>query len=334
MNQAINQAKNELVIYNDQSGINIKVTFQGDTIWLTQSQIAELFGTQRPAITKHLNNIFKTSELSQKSVCSKMEHTASDGKTYKTQYYNLDAIIAIGYRVNSKKATHFRIWATTKLRDHILKGYTINEQRLKENSQAKLKELESTIKLFQSAIEAKRLSGYEKELLNIITDYTKTWILLNKYDNDNFTVEDVNKKIVYTLDYEKIKQSIEQFKIRLIKNKEATEIFGREVDYKLKALLGNIEQTFDNQTVYQSIEEKAAHLFYFAIKDHPFTDGNKRIGSLLFLLYLIENHHFYNKKGDRLIPDSTLTTLALLVAESDPSHKDIIIKLVINLIKK
>jgi prophage maintenance system killer protein len=263
-----------------------------------------------------------------------MEHTASDGKTYKTQYYNLDAIIAIGYRVNSKKATHFRIWATTKLRDHILKGYTTNEQRLKENSQAKLKELESTIKLFQKAIEAKRLSGYEKELLNIITDYTKTWILLNKYDNDNFTVEDVNKKIVYTLDYEKIKQSIEQFKIRLIKNKEATEIFGREVDYKLKALLGNIEQTFDNQTVYQSIEEKAAHLFYFAIKDHPFADGNKRIGALLFLLYLIENHHFYNKKGDRLIPDTTLTTLALLVAESDPNHKDIIIKLVINLIKK
>lgn len=334
MSETNKQSTGEMIIFNDQKGIEIKVTLEGETVWLSQAQMVELFQKDKRTISEHIKNIFKEAELSQNSVVRKFRTTAKDGKTYQVDYYNLDVIISVGYRVKSKRGTQFRIWATSKLRDHILKGYTINEQRLKENSQAKLKELESTIKLFQNAIEIKRLDGYEKELLKIITDYTKAWILLNRYDHDNLDTEGVSKKIRCTLSYDKVKDSISHFKSRLIKTKEATEIFGREVENKLEAILGNIEQTFDGVPLYQSIEEKAAHLLYFSIKDHPFTDGNKRIGALLFLLYLIENHHFYNKKGDRLIPDSTLTTLALLVAESSPDHKDIIIKLVINLIKK
>lgn len=334
MQDTNNQDRGEIVIYKDDNGPELKVTIQNESIWLTQAQIASLFGTQRPAITKHLRNIFNTAELSEKAVCSILEHTASDGKKYKTQYYNLDAIIAVGYRVNSKRATQFRIWATQRLRDYLLKGFVINEQRLKEQSQAKLKELEGAVKLLQGAVESHRLDGYEKELLNIITDYTATWVLLNKYDHDDLAIEHVTKKTVYKLDYEKVTKSIAQFKQRLLAKGEATDIFGTESGSKLQALLGNIEQTFDGGELYQSLEEKAAHLLYFAIKDHPFVDGNKRIGSLLFLLYLIHNHALYNRKGERKLNDNALAAVALLIAESRPEQKEVMVRLVVNLINK
>jgi prophage maintenance system killer protein/phage regulator Rha-like protein len=328
------ETKGEIVIYKAASGPELKVSIKDNSIWLSQAQIAELFGTQRPAITKHLNNIYKTAELSEKAVCSIMEHTASDGKTYKVKYFNLDAVIAVGYRVNSKRATQFRIWATNRLRDYVLNGLLIDQQRIKENNQAKLKELQQALHLIQGAIETKRLAGYEKELLQIITDYANTWILLNQYDNHKLDIVNVSAKAAYRLDYEKIKKSIEQFKARLVRAKQASDIFGTEVEFKLKALLGNVEQTFGGKNLYASIEEKAAHLLYFAIKDHPFTDGNKRIGSLLFLLYLVENNYLYNKKGERKINDAALTALALLVAESKPEQKDVMVKLVVNLINR
>ena len=328
------QKQGEIVIYKNESGPELRVTLQDDSIWLTQAQVALLFGTQRPAITKHLQNIFNTAELSEKSVCSILEHTASDGKNYKAKYYNLDAIIAVGYRVNSKRATQFRIWATQRLRDYLLKGFVVNQERLKEQSQAKLKELEGAVKLLQGAVESHRLDGYERELLNIITDYTATWVLLNKYDHDELKVENVTKKTVYTLDHAKVTKSIAQFKKRLLAQGEASDIFGTESGNKLQALLGNIEQTWNGKPLYPSLEEKAAHLLYFAIKDHPFIDGNKRIGSLLFLLYLIENHALYNKKGERKLNDNALVVLALLIAESRPDHKEIMVKLVVNIINK
>jgi prophage maintenance system killer protein len=257
-------------------------------------------------------------------------HIANSDKPVK--FYNLDFIISVGYRVNSKRATQFRIWATQRLRDYLLKGYVLNEQRLKERNDAKLKELQQAVNLLQSAIETKRLAGYEKELLQIITDYTKTWILLNQYDEGKLEIEKVTKKVVYKLDYEKVKKSIDQFKQRLLKNKQASNLFGQEVESKLQALMGNVEQSFNGKPVYPSIEEKAAHLIYFAIKDHPFADGNKRIGSLLFLLYLVENHRLYNKKGERLVTDNALTALALLIAESKPEQKDVMVRLVVNLL--
>ncbi len=188
-------------------------------------------------------------------------------------------IISIGYRVNSKRATQFRIWATQKLHDYILKGYLIDQQRLKENQQLKLKELEQANRLIQQALETRRLDGYEKELLNIISDYTNTWILLNQYDNNDLKIVSTTNKSGKRLDHENITKSIERFKNRLLAQKEASELFGKEVNNKLSAILGNIYQTFGKKDLYPSLEEKAAHLFYFSIKDHPFIDGNKRIGS-------------------------------------------------------
>lgn len=327
------KSKGEIVIYRSADGPEFQVKLENETIWLTQDQIAELFGTQRPAITKHLNNIFKNAELSQNSVSSILEHTASDGKTYKVQYYSLDAIISVGYRVNSKRATQFRVWATSKLRDYLLKGYLVNEKRLKENEEIKLKELQQAVGLMQQALAVKRLEGYEKELLNIITDYANTWLTFYQFDTGTLALEG-NKKNTKHLDYEQIKKSIERFKQRLVKDDEAGDLFGQEVSEKLLSLLGNVKQSLGGREVYPTLEEKAAHLLYFAVKNHPFVDGNKRIGALLFILFLVQNNYLINKKGERRINDTALTAVTLLVAESRPAHKDVMIKLIVNLINK
>jgi prophage maintenance system killer protein len=178
------------------------------------------------------------------------------------------------------------------------------------------------------------LEGYEKELLKIITDYTDTWVLLNKYDHDELVIENTTKKAVYALSYESVTKAIAQFKDRLLRKGEASDIFGQESGHKLEGLLGSIEQTWQGKPLYESLEEKAAHLLYFAIKDHPFVDGNKRIGSLLFLLYLIENHALYNRRGERKVNDNALVALALLVAESKPAQKEVMIKLIVNIINR
>lgn len=328
--------KGEIVIYKDKTGPDLRIRLQDGTVFMTQDQIALLFGTQRPAITKHLNNIFKSAELSEKSVSSILEHTAQDGKTYKVKFYNLDAIISVGYRVNSSRATQFRIWATERLKEYLVKGYAINEQRLKdlENKSLKLKELQTANNLIRQVIEAKKSEGYEKELLGIITDYTNTWFVLNGYDEGKLKVEAVTLKTAKPLVYEDIQKSIGQFKKRLMAKKEASSLFGQEVGGKLKGVLGSIHQTYNGKDLYASLEEKAAHLLYFCIKDHPFADGNKRIGSLLFLLFLIENNYLMNKKGERKINDSALAALALLIAESRPQEKEAIIALVVNLINR
>lgn len=328
------QPRSEIVIYKDAHGPELQVTFQGENVWMTQVQIAELFGTQRPAITKHLQNIFKSGELRAKAVCSILEHTARDRKIYKTQYYNLDAVLSVGYRVNSKRATQFRIWATHKLRDYILKGYLLNEKRLRENQRAKLKDLETAHKLIRQALEAKRSEGYERELLQIITDYAETWFVLNLYDEQKLAIGQVSVRAGASLEYEKVIKNIARFRQRLKSQHQASDLFGVEVSHKLESILGSIEQTYNGKFLYESLEEKAAHLLYFIIKDHPFVDGNKRIGSLLFLLYLIENRIFYNRRGERKINNGALVALALLVAESKPDQKDTMTKLIVNLINK
>lgn len=328
--------KGEIVIYKAEEGPELSVRVENDTVFMTQEQIAALFGTQRPAITKHLNNIFNSAELSENSVSSILEHTASDGKIYQVKFYNLDAIISVGYRVNSKRATEFRIWATNRLRDYLVKGYAVNVKRLKdvENLQVKLKELESVHKVFQHALENKKLEGYEKELLRIITDYANTWFVLNAYDKDELKIEDVTKRPARALNHADLQKSIAAFKKRLVAKKEASDLFGREVGGKFQGVLGSIGQTFGGKDLYPSLEEKAAHLLYFCIKDHPFADGNKRIGALIFLLFLIENNYLMNKKGERKINDTALAALALLIAESKPSDKEAMVKLVVNLINR
>jgi prophage maintenance system killer protein len=331
MAKANTHKNTEMEIYNDGRGPAITVSFENDTIWLSQQQIASLFKTDRSSVTKHIRNIIKTVELSEKSNVQFL-HIANSDKPVK--YYNLDFILSVGYRVNSQRATQFRIWATQRLRDYLLKGYAINKDRLKDENLSKVKELQTAVSVIQKAIQNKQLEGYEKEVLNIITDYANTWTLLYEYDENKIKTENGTKKIVAALDYDRVINTIEKFRARLVKDKQASDLFGREVGNKLKALLGNVEQTFDSRNLYKSLEDKAAHLLYFAIKDHPFVDGNKRIGALMFMVYLIENNRVYNKRGERIINDSTLTALALLIAESKPSQKEVMVRLVASLIVK
>lgn len=322
--------KGEVVIYKTKDGPKLDVRFEGETVWLTQSQIALLFGTQRPAITKHLNNIFKSGELNKNSVSSILEHTASDGKIYKTQFYNLDAIISVGYRVNSKRATQFRIWATKTLKDYLVKGYIINEKRL-ISTQEKFNELQEAISFLQEKSKHELLAGQGQEILSLLANYSRTLTLLEQYDKEKLVLAKKGKS-KFILDYEQARTIIEEVKKELITKKEASDLFGQESGDKFKGNLSAIYQTFDNKELYPSLEEKAAHLLYFVIKDHPFADGNKRIGSFLFIYFLDKNDYLYKDRGEKKINDNALTALALLIASSDPKEKDKLIKIITNLL--
>lgn len=327
--------KGEIVIYKSKEGPRLEVRLQGDTIWLTQKQIAELFGTQRPAITKHLNNIFERGELQEKMVSSILEHTTQHGaikgktQTKEVKFYNLDAIISVGYRVNSQRATQFRIWATKTLKEHLVKGYTLNQNRLFQY-QNSLKDLQETIALLQEKSRHKLLAGQEQEILSLLSAYSKTLTLLEQYDKEKLITSKKGKG-KYVLKYEQAKKLIDEIKKELITKDEASDLFGQENGDKLKAILGAIYQTFDGKELYPSLEEKAAHLLYLTIKDHPFVDGNKRIASFLFIYYLDKNDYLCTATGEKKINDNALTALALLIAVSDSNEKDKIIKIVTNL---
>jgi death-on-curing family protein len=325
--------KGEIIIYRDkQKKTTLEVRLEGETVWLSQAQIAQLFGTQRPGITKHLRNIFKSKELDPKSVRSILEHTALDGKAYKTQFYNLDAIISIGYRVNSQRATQFRVWATGVLRDHIIKGVTVNQKRIQELKGKQLDEFREALALLESAKQKALTKDETAGLLEVITDYANAWLLLQKYDEGTLGTDRVHRHVAYALTYADAKNAITELKKELLRKREAGDLFGMERGHGLEAILGNLIQTFGGELLYPSVEEKAAHLLYFVIKDHPFADGNKRIGSFLFIMFLSQNNHLFTKKGERKINDNALVALALLIAESKPSQKEVMAKLIINLL--
>lgn len=320
-----------IVIYKSKEGPQLRVKLEKETLWLTQAQIAELFGTQRPAVTKHLNNIFKSGELNKNSVCSILEHTASDGKIYKTQFYNLDAIIAVGYRVNSFRATQFRIWATKVLKNYLVQGYAINEKRLLEQTQ-RLKEIQKTIEFIKQKSNIPELKGQVDELLSLISQYANSFTLLYQYDENKVSIYKT-KKSRFILKYDECKRLIERLKQKLVEKKEASDLFGKEVNNKFKSIIGAIYQTFDKKELYITIEEKAANLLYLIIKGHPFVDGNKRIASFLFVYFLDKNNYLFKKSGERKITDTTLVALALLIATSKPDEKDIMINIITNLLK-
>lgn len=325
--------KGEILFYKTEDGKSrLDVRLEDETIWLNQKQIAELFGTQRPGITKHLSNIFKTKELTEKTVSSILEHTAKDGKIYKTKFYNLDAVISIGYKVNSKRATQFRIWATQTLKDHLIKGYTINEKRLQEQ-QEKWKELQQTVEFLKRTVGKKELNNKETQgLLEIISQYTRSFVLLSKFDNESLEATSSEKKLTYEIKYKEAVTAIEELKKNLLGINEASDLFGRQRDEGFKSLLQSVVQTFGGEYLYPTIEEQAAHLLYFVIKNHPFADGNKRIGAFLFIWFLQRNKHLLRKNNDSKINDNALVALALLVAQSDPSTKNLMVKLIMNLI--
>ena len=320
-----NSKKGKIILYKAKDGhLSVDVKLQNETVWLTQKQMAELFNVKIPAINKHLKNVFSSNELNQKSVISILETTAKDRKKYKTNFYNLDAIISVGYRVNSSQATQFRIWATNTLKNHILKGFTINQKRLQERG---LKELEQTLALIKNTISTKQLTTDETTgLLEIITEHTESWLLLQKYDKNKLKPPQNKKKTTYKLTFNDALFAISNLK----ENQEANQLFGRQKDESFQGIIGNIYQTFNKKELYKSLEEKAAHLLYFVIKDHPFTDGNKRIGILLFLIFLTKN----NALPKQEFSNTALVALALLIAESNPKQKETIILLIMNFITK
>ena len=326
-----NFKKGEIIIYKtSKNEVALDVRLEKDTVWLTQNQIALLFGTKRPAITKHLNNIFKSGELSKNSVSSILEHTASDGKIYKTQFYNLDIIISVGYRVNSKQATQFRVWATKTLKNYLIKGYTINEKRLLE-AQEKFNELQTAISFLQEKSKKELLSGQEGEILNLLSNYAKTLTILEQYDKGGLK-ELKGGKTKFVLEYVNCLKIIAELKKELIAKKEAVDLFGRERDGSFEGIIRGLYQTFGGKELYPSVEDKASHLLYFIIKDHPFSDGNKRSGAFLFVYFLDKTGYLFKQSGERKINDNALVALALLVAESEPKEKETMIKIVKNLL--
>lgn len=305
--------------------VQVQVVLENETVWLTQKDMTDLFGRSRVTITEHIGNIFKEKELEESSVCRKFRHTAKDGKTYETQYYNLDVIISVGYRIKSKQGTQFRIWATQRLKDHLIKGYTINQKRLEQ-----LQQVVSIIHQSGNSIELNLPEA--KGLLDILSTYTQSFILLNRYDSHTLGTEQLNVNISYEIEYDEAVSVIAELKKQLITKKEATSLFGNQKDESFKGILGNIVQSFSGEYLYKSIEEQAAHLLYFVIKNHPFSDGNKRIGAFLFVWFLEKNKHRLKKNGEIKINDNGLVALALLVAQSNPDEKELMIKLICNLI--
>ena len=316
----------KIEIYQNNKGQTaIDVTFDKDTIWLNQKQMSILFNRNRVAITQHISNIFKEGELESNAVCKDFLHAAKDGKSYNTTFYNLDVIISVGYRVKSIEGTKFRQWATQRLKDYLVDGYAINQKRLDQ--------LQRTLQLIQATSSNEDLSLNEaKGLLEIINNYTESFILLNKFDSQNLDLNRLNSDITYQIKYEDAIKAIHQLKEYLIQKKEATSLFGNQKDDSFNGVLGNIVQSFDHQYLYPTIEEQASHLLYFIIKNHPFSDGNKRIGAFMFIWFLEKNKHRFKKSGELKINDNALVTLALLVAQSNPDEKELIIKLIINLI--
>jgi prophage maintenance system killer protein len=288
--------------------------------------MASLFQIERSVITKHINNILKTGELDKKAVCAKLAHTAADNKTYQTNFYNLDIIIAVGYRVNARRGTQFRIWATTILKDHLVKGYTLNQRRLAEKG---IHEAQQMLSLLVNILENHNLVTEEgRSVLNLVNQYSKTWQLLLQYDEYKLPLPNTRQVIGEDLDIDGARSAINSLKRELMAKLEATDFFGYERSGGLAGIIGAIHQTFGGHDLYPSIEEKAANLLYFVIKDHPFTDGNKRIGSFLFLLFLqinslLDKKHFDNK---------ALVALTLLTAASDPGQKELLIRLIVNLL--
>lgn len=318
----------DLQVYQgDDGALTLNVAVNEDSIWLTQQQMADLFDTKRPAITKHLGNIYKSGELEKESTSSKMEHMAQHGQTYKTQLYNLDAIISVGYRVNSKRATQFRQWATRTLKQHLLKGYTLNEKRLAENATELQKTLELTTRVASLPQNKEQGAG----LVNIIAKYTNTFLWLQQYDEGLLSDPKGQSGGVLT-PLDDAKAALAELKADLMAKGEATNLFANERSDGLSSIWGSLEQTVFGEEAYPSIESKAAHLMYFVVKNHPFTDGNKRSAAFLFVDFLNRNNRLLNDVYEPVINDTGLAAITLLVAESDPKEKDIIIRLIENLL--
>jgi prophage maintenance system killer protein len=319
----------DVVLYNtDEGRVQLEVHLDNETVWLTQDQMAELFGRERSVITKHVRNVFNEGELEEDSVRAKFAHTAADGKTYQVQSYNLDVIISVGYRVKSKRGTQFRQWATRVLREHLVRGFTLNEKRLQEQAQ-KLEDLRRTVGLLEQTLSHQAIGLDEaRGLLQVITDYAYALTTLDRFDHGTLAIEQVTRPAPYTMTYEAAMEIVKAMQPGF------GGLFGLEKDQGFKSALGAVYQTFGGEELYPSVEEKAANLLYFVVKNHAFSDGNKRIGAALFISFLAGNHALYRVDGSKRIADNALVALTLLIAESRPQDKDTIVKVIVSLINR
>ena len=314
--------ESQIKIYQSEDGkTEINVQLDNETVWLSLYQMVELFERDKSVISRHISNIFKEKELKKDSVVAKNATTASDGKSYQVDYYNLDVIISVGYRIKSQRGTQFRIWANSVLKDFLINGYALNEKRLSQQNE-QLKKLQESVKILGNVLDYKALISDESiGLLKIISDYAYALDILDKYDYQKLEIKDTSGKEKYQLTYD---EAINQ--IRIAKKAHGnSDLFGHEKDDSFKSSIA---------TIYQSIEEKAANLLYFITKNHSFSDGNKRIAAFLFLYFMEKNGILFDENGNKRIADNTLVALTLMIAVSKPDEKDTMTKVIVNLINK
>jgi len=318
-----------ITIYQSADGsIATEVRLDGETVWLTQKQMAELFGKNIRTVSEHIRNVFKEGELVEPSVIRNFRITAADGKDYDTAHYNLDVIISVGYRVKSRQGTQFRIWANRVLKDYLVQGYALNQQRL-EAQQEKMAELKQAIALSARLIHNKELSNTESQgILAILEKYSHALTVLDDYDHQRLQVAGTRTRALPKIAYEEAMQQILLWR----QQENLGGLFGNEKDDSFKSSLNTIYQTFDGKELYPSIEEKAANLLYFIVKNHSFTDGNKRIAAAIFVWFLQRHEFLYNAEGEKRIADNALVAFTLLIAESKPDEREMMVKVIINLI--
>ena len=305
--------------------VELEVSLDQDTAWLSLDQMVDLFARYKAVISRHISNIFKEGELVRGSVVAKNATTAADGKIYQVSYFNLDVIISVGYRVKSQRGVQFRQWATGVLKQHLVEGHTLNQRRLQERGI----EFEQVVQLLSRTLANQQLVTEQGEaVLQVIHDYARSWSLLQGYDEQSIVDQTARQTDMAGLELEQVLPAIAELKQALIAKGEATELFAQLRGDGLASALGTLEQGFGDEWFYPNVASRAAHLLYFVIKNHPLADGNKRTGSFLFLWYLRNNQHLLAKPVEALVNDNTLVALALLVAESKPDQKELIIRLV------
>jgi len=314
----------QVILYQAGDGTSgVDVFLKDETVWLTQAQMVALFERDQSVISRHVNKVFREEELPLQGNMQKM-HIASSDKPVVS--YSLDVVISVGYRVKSQRGTQFRIWATRILKEHLVRGYTLNQRRLAEKG---ARELEQSVALLATTLEGHGLVNDDGlAVLAVISRYARTWRLLLQYDEDRLPLPETQGATGSELRIDAVRQSLASLKEELVRRGEATALFGQERGHGLAGIIGAVQQSFGGQNLYPSLEEKAAHLLYFVVKDHPFSDGNKRIGAFLFILYLRVN----GLTAGTSLEERTLVALTLLTAASDPSQKDVLIRLIINLI--
>jgi prophage maintenance system killer protein len=317
----------EIAIYESDNG-SISVKLEGETVWLSLQQMTDLFARDKSVISRHLRNVFAEGELERTAVVAKNATTAADGKTYQVEVFNLDAVLSVGYRVNSRQGTRFRQWATRLLKEHLTRGYTLNHERFEANA----RELELALELVRKTARQPELDvASGRGLVEIVSRYTQTFLWLQRYD-EGLLAEPNGTPGGDLPAADDARAALAQLKAQLMARGEATELFARERGDGLAALLGNLSQSVLGEPAYPSVEAKAAHLLYFVVKNHPFTDGNKRSGAYLLVDFLHRNGRLFNARGEPVINDTGLAALTLLVAESAPQNKELLIRLIMNML--